>query len=105
VTALAAEHPEGAVSAAYYAMSYAARGALSEDDRHAKTHTGTWAAFGETFVASGRFDRTLAGEAARTQRLREDVDYDAARISAARAQEVIDVAQRSVAASEGLVGA
>ncbi|MBW8060794.1 MAG: HEPN domain-containing protein, partial [Solirubrobacterales bacterium] len=31
----------GAVSIAYYAMLYAARAALSEDDEHARTHGGT----------------------------------------------------------------
>lgn len=103
VTALAAEHPEGAVSAAYYAMLYAARAALSEDERHAKTHSGTWMAFGETFVVPERFDRELAAEAARTQRLREDADYDAARISTTRAEEVIGVAERFVAAVEALI--
>jgi len=38
-------HREGSVSAAYYAMLYAARAALSEDDDHARTHRGTWNRF------------------------------------------------------------
>src|SRR5687767_3247539 len=42
-----------AVSDAYYAILYAARAALSERDRNAKTHRGTWTAFSEEFVASG----------------------------------------------------
>jgi uncharacterized protein (UPF0332 family) len=39
-----------AVSAAYYAMLYAARAALSERDRTARSHGGIWAAFREEFV-------------------------------------------------------
>jgi uncharacterized protein (UPF0332 family) len=36
---------EGAVSAAYYAMLYAARAALSERDEYARTHRGAWHLF------------------------------------------------------------
>jgi uncharacterized protein (UPF0332 family) len=45
-----------AVSDAYYAMLYAARAPLSEDDRPAKTHRGTWSQFGDAYVATGCFD-------------------------------------------------
>jgi uncharacterized protein (UPF0332 family) len=34
-----------AISAAYYAILYAARAALSESDEHARTHGGTWHLF------------------------------------------------------------
>lgn len=44
-------HPSSVVSAAYYAMLYAARAALSERGEHAKTHSGTWTLFSATFVA------------------------------------------------------
>lgn len=54
--ALAAGSYGGAVSAAYYAMLNAARAALSEEDSYAKTHSGTWTLFRETFVATERFD-------------------------------------------------
>jgi uncharacterized protein (UPF0332 family) len=54
------------VSAAYYAMLYAARAALSEQDRYAKTHSGTWTLFRETFVRDGRFDPALARAADQT---------------------------------------
>ena len=40
-----AGHIEIAVSSAYYAMLYAARAALSEDDESARTHRGRWNAF------------------------------------------------------------
>ncbi len=60
-----------ALSAASYAMLYAARAALSEEDRNAKTHRGVWVRFSETFVAPGRFDRELAAQARRIQRERD----------------------------------
>jgi uncharacterized protein (UPF0332 family) len=46
-------HAATAVSTAYYAMLYAARAALSERDRHARSHAGTWAIFRDEFVAPG----------------------------------------------------
>jgi uncharacterized protein (UPF0332 family) len=54
--ALSAGDLDLAVSAAYYAMLYAARGALSEKDEHARRHGGTWGLFHRRFVASGAFD-------------------------------------------------
>jgi uncharacterized protein (UPF0332 family) len=49
-----------AVSDAYYAILYAARAALSERDRNAKTHRGIWAIVSEEFVASRDIDAELA---------------------------------------------
>ena len=49
------DHLAGAASAAYYAMLYAARAALSERDLHAKTHSGVWGLFGKELVATGQF--------------------------------------------------
>lgn len=97
-------HPEGALSAAYYAMLYAARAALSEEDRYAKTHSGTWHLFRETFVAAAQFDPALEKEASATQKPREDADYDAASISTERAKEVVDLAHRFVAAVSAMLG-
>ena len=96
-------HPEGAVSAAYYAMLYAARAALSEHDRNAKTHSGTWSLFREVFVLPGRFQPELADAAKAIQRLREDADYDAASIPADDANDVIALARRFVGAVEDLL--
>jgi uncharacterized protein (UPF0332 family) len=48
----AAEDPSTALSAAYYAMMYGARAALSERGISAKTHRGTWHEFRVAFVAS-----------------------------------------------------
>ena len=75
--ALAAGHPEGAVSAAYYAMLYAARAALSEDDEYARTHGGTWHLFRERYVTTGAFDQDLHSLAQQAQKAREDGDYEA----------------------------
>jgi uncharacterized protein (UPF0332 family) len=94
---------EGAVSAAYYAMLYAARAALSEEDRNARTHSGTWQLFKETFVDAGRFASELAAAAQATQPLREGADYDARRISAEEAERVCALAARFVNAIGELV--
>ncbi len=88
--------PGRAVSDAYYAMLYAARAALSEADRQAKTHTGVWGLFYETFVATGSFDRNLYASAHAAQEQREDVDYAAAEISQAEGEQVLAIAQEFV---------
>lgn len=75
--ALAAGHLEGAVSAAYYAMLYAARAALSERDEYARTHGGTWHLFHERYVTTDAFDQDLHALAHRAQRAREGADYEA----------------------------
>ncbi len=87
--ALAAGFPSVAVSAAYYGALYAARAALSEEDRYAKTHRGAWSLFGELFVSTGRFDSGLFAAARRIQELREAADYDAREISSEQAQAII----------------
>jgi uncharacterized protein (UPF0332 family) len=56
---LAAGHREGAVSAAYYSMLYAARAALSEDDENARTHRGMWNLFRIRYVTVDAFDVAL----------------------------------------------
>ena len=43
---LGARLPSRVVSEAYYAMLYAARAALSEEDDYPKTHRGVWGQFG-----------------------------------------------------------
>lgn len=92
-----------AVSDAYYAILYAARAALSERDRTAKTHRGTWSLFHEEFVASGEIDAELARAARATQEPREGVDYAAARVSPEEAARIVDVAERFVAAVTALI--
>lgn len=92
-----------AVSDAYYAMLYAARAALSERDRSARTHGGTWNLFHEEFVASGSFDAQLAREARASQESREGVDYAAARLPADEAARIVEVAERFVTAVAKLI--
>lgn len=92
--------PEAAVSSAYYAMLYAARGALSEVDVHAKTHSGTWSEFARAFVASGRIDRQVGGLGAAAQRAREDADYEAEEFSIDQASAIVAEAERFIAAVE-----
>lgn len=99
------EDPAGAISAAYYAVLYAARAALSESDRYAKTHGGAWHLFYEQFVAPGRFDSDLYRAASRMQAQREAVDYDAFAPPERTARELVEVAERFVAAVRELLGA
>lgn len=96
--ALAAGFPSVAVSAAYYATLYAARAALSEDDRYAKTHRGVWSLFGERFVSAERFESGLFAAARRIQELREAADYDARDISKDQAGAIVIDAENFVAA-------
>jgi len=95
---LAAGHLEGAVSAAYYAMLYAARGALSERDEYARTHGGTWHLFHERYVTTGAFDQHLHSMAQRAQRAREGGDYEAITPSRADAEEFVAGAADYIAA-------
>jgi uncharacterized protein (UPF0332 family) len=101
--ALAARHPDLAVSAAYYAMLYAARAALSERDKYAKTHSGTWTLFSQTFVASEEFDPTLSALARRAKESREKGDYEAAPPTPGEAAELVDGAGEFLAAVEQLL--
>ncbi len=99
---LASGFPPGAVSLGYYAMLYAARAALSEEDRYAKTHSGTWQLFRETFVAIGRFDEALFERAQATLPLRMAADYEARRVAHDEAEEVVELAGRFLEAIEAL---
>ena len=103
--ALEAGFPSAAVSAAYYAMLYAARAALSEQDRYAKTHRGVWHLVQETLVSPGKLDPRLVSEARAKQELREAADYDALLVSAEEAEAAVATARGFVAAVEALLGA
>jgi uncharacterized protein (UPF0332 family) len=92
-----------AVSNAYYAMLDAARAALSEEDRYAKTHSGTWDLFYSTFVEPRRFDRALLSAARETQKAREGADYAAQTFTRAEAGEIVELAERFIAVTE-LIG-
>jgi uncharacterized protein (UPF0332 family) len=92
-----------AVGAAYYAMLYAARAALSEEDRYAKSHSGVWTLFQREFVVTARFNNELSAAAGRAQRLREAADYDAARVSNEQAAAVLADAEHFVAAVRSML--
>jgi uncharacterized protein (UPF0332 family) len=93
-----AGHVAVAVSTAYYAMLYAARAALSERDRHARSHAGTWALFREEFVLTGEFAADLAQAAQRAQARREASDYAAESFELSEGQQIVATAERFVAA-------
>ncbi len=93
------------VSAAYYAMRYAARAALSKEDRNARTHRGTWTLFQEAFVDTGRFDAELLAAARRAQERREAADYDAWLAPLEQAGAIVADAERFVLAVAQLLGA
>ena len=97
-------HAAVAVSTAYYAMLYAARAALSERDRHARSHAGTWALFREEFVLTGEFDVDLAQAGQRAQARREASDYAAESFELSEAEQLVATAERFVAAVATLTG-
>lgn len=103
-TQVAAGHAETAVSTAYYAMFYAARAALSERDRYARSHSGTWGLFLQEFVHSGEFDAELARAAHHAQARREASDYAAEPFELSEARALLATAERFVAAIEALPG-
>jgi len=102
-TLLASGHLEGAVSAAYYAMLYAARAALSERDEYARTHGGTWHLFHERYVTTGAFDQHLHALTGRAQRAREGGDYEAITPSRSDAEAFVAGAAEYIAAVEHML--
>lgn len=99
------QDPSTALSAAYYAMLYGARAALSEQDTSARTHRGAWHEFRSAFVESGKIDAALAAEVQKIQPEREQADYDAWSAPAEEAQRTIELAHRFLAAIEELFAA
>jgi uncharacterized protein (UPF0332 family) len=103
--ALASGHREGSVSAAYYAMLYAARAALSESDEHARTHRGTWNLFRERYVTTDAFDATLFVLSQHAQAAREGGDYEAVTPSEEDARRYVDGAADFITAIEEMLDA
>jgi uncharacterized protein (UPF0332 family) len=91
------------VGAAYYAMLYGARAALSERDLYAKTHRGTWMLLRQTLRAEGSFPLELVGEGERLAVLREAADYDALAVDEDQAKDAVDTAERFLAALDHLL--
>lgn len=102
---LRAGHLETAVSAAYYAMLYAARAALSEDDESARTHRGTWNAFRLRYVITDAFDAALFTMAQHAQAAREGGDYEAVTPSDEEAARYVNGAPEFLAAVERMLDA
>ena len=100
---LAAGHREGAVSAAYYSMLYAARATLSEDEENARTHRGTWNLFRIRYVTTDAFDAGLFTRAQHAQVAREAGDYSAVTPSPEEAQAYVDAAGEFLAAVERML--
>ncbi len=100
---LASGHLEGAVSAAYYAMLYAARAALSEHDEHARTHSGTWHLFHDRYVTTGAFDQHLHTLAQAAQDAREKGDYEAITPTVDEAEKIVTGADDYIAAVEKML--
>lgn len=92
-----------AVSAAYYAMLYAARAALSESDEHARTHRGTWNLFRERYVVTDAFDDGLYRLSQHAQTAREGADYEAAVPPQAEAERYVVGAGEFIAAVEQML--
>lgn len=103
--ALASGHREGAVSAAYYAMLYAARAALSEHDEYARRHGGVWHLFHRRYVATGAFDEGLHALAQQAQEAREQGDYEAIKPAPEDAERYVDGAVEFLAAVEKMLDA
>jgi uncharacterized protein (UPF0332 family) len=97
---VAAEDPSTAISAAYYSMLYAARGALSEREISARTHAGTWHEFRRVFVETGAIDADLASAVQRIQPEREQADYEAWSAPADEGRRAIELAHCFLTAVE-----
>ena len=92
-----------ALSAAYYAMLYCARAALSERGIYARTHRGAWNEFRSAFVASGEIDADLVADVQKLQPEREQADYDAWLAPAEETKHAIELAREFLIAVEALL--
>jgi uncharacterized protein (UPF0332 family) len=102
-SAVVDEDPATALSAAYYAMLYAVRAALSEREVYAKTHGGSWHEFRRAFVETGDFDAELARAAHSIQPAREQADYDAWAVPPEEARHAIELAHAFITAIEEML--
>ncbi len=96
---------DGATNRAYYAMFDAARAALLTNqgcipttDGVARTHSGVIAAFGNTFVKSGRLPKEIGRLLNRAHEVRLLADYTGSSVDATDARNVVDQAKLFVAA-------
>jgi uncharacterized protein (UPF0332 family) len=100
---LRASRPGAVVSRSYYAMFHAATAALLHHDIRRRSHQGIIAAFGQTFVKSGRIDARFHRYVKESFDLRQESDYQpVVRLTQEQAQEVLSWAREFVAACRGL---
>lgn len=90
--------PENSASESYQAMFCAASAALSEVDRHARTHSGIWSQFDTFFITTDVFDRDLRRAARNAEELRYDSDYRLGGADPEQARTTLEDAERFVAA-------
>ncbi len=95
---LEAKLPENSAAEAYQAMFSAARAALSELDREARTHGGTWTLFDQLFDRPDLFEGRLRKAARNAEELRYDSDYRVGGASQEEAKLVLADAEEFVAA-------
>jgi uncharacterized protein (UPF0332 family) len=101
--AVADEDSSTALSAAYYAMLYCARAALSERGVYAKTHRGAWHEFRSAFVITGEIDAGLVANVQKIQPEREQADYDAWLAPSEDTKHAIELAREFLTAVEALL--
>ncbi len=85
------------ISTAYYAMFYAATGALASVSVERAKHSGVISAFGEHFIRTGKLPAELGRMFHQAMDEREKSDYDAAPlVDRSLAQQHLDNARRFV---------
>lgn len=95
---LQAELPENSAAESYQAMFSAARAALSEVDREARTRHGTWTLSDQHFVRQSLFEGRIRDAARNAEELRYDSDYRLGGASQEKAKLVMADAEEFVAA-------
>jgi len=93
-----------AIGRAYDAMFLMARAALSEEDRFARTHGGTWHLHHDLLVKTGRFPADLHRRAREAEEWQYQVDYESGRYSFDQGRETVELAERFLAATVELLG-
>ena len=97
-------HPEIAVSRSYYAMFYAAEGALVEEGLEFSSHGAVHGTFGERFAKTGRLDQKFHRYLLDAYRARQSADYDApADISQADADVIVQRAREFIEATKRML--
>jgi len=93
-----------AIARAYDAMFLMARAALSEEDRFARTHDGTWHLHHDLLVKPGRFPADLHRRARTAEKWQYQVDYESGRYTFDQGRETVELAERFLAATVELLG-